>query len=90
VTQSSNGVAALQWVPPTENTDGSVLADLAGYKIYYGTSPSALTQTVTITNPGLTAYTLSNLSPGTWYFVMTSYSAAGVESSMSGVIGVTL
>jgi len=90
VTQISNGVAALQWTPPTDNTDGSVLADPAGYKIYYGTSASALTQTVAITNPGLTAYTLSNLSPGTWYFVMTSQSAAGLESPLSGVISATL
>jgi hypothetical protein len=90
VTQSSNGVASLQWTPPTENTDGSVLADLAGYNIHYGTSASALTQTVTITNPGLTAYTLSNLSPGTWYFVMTAHSAGGVESDLSGVISATL
>jgi hypothetical protein len=90
VTQISNAVAALQWIPPTENTDGSVLTDLAGYKIYYGTSAGALTQTVTITNPGLTAYTLTNLSPGTWYFVMASNSAAGVESAMTGVLSATL
>jgi len=90
VTQISNGVAAIQWTPPTQNIDGSVLADLAGYKIYYGTSSGALTQSVTIANPGLTAYTLSNLSPGTWYFVMTAHSAAGVESPLSGVISATL
>jgi Fibronectin type III domain len=90
VTQISNGVAAIQWIPPTENTDGSVLTNLVGYKIHYGTSAGALTQSVTITNAGLTAYTLSNLSPGTWYFAMTAYSAAGAESSSSEVISATL
>jgi Fibronectin type III domain len=90
VTQISNAVAELQWIPPTDNTDGSVLTDLAGYKIYYGTSAIALTQTVTITNPGLTVYTVGNLSPGTWYFVMTSHSTAGVESVLSGVLSATL
>jgi len=41
---------------------------------------------VKVTNPGLTAYTLSNLAAGTWYFAVTSYSSAGVESILSGVI----
>jgi hypothetical protein len=77
-------------MPPTENTDGSVLANLAGYTVYYGTSPSDLTQSVKITNPGLTAYTLSNIPSGTWYFAVTSYSSAGTESTRSGVVSTTI
>ena len=73
-------------MPPTANSDGSTLTDLAGYTVYYGTSPDSLTQSVKISNPGLTAYTVSNLTSGTWYFAVTSYSATGVESSRSGVI----
>src|SRR6266702_2017750 len=69
---SASGVATLDWMPPTENSDGSVLTNLAGYTVYYGTSASNLTQSVKITNPGLSAYTLSNLSSGTWYFAVTS------------------
>jgi hypothetical protein len=41
---------------------------------------------VKVSNPGLTAYTVSNLTSGTWYFAVTSYSSAGVESIRSGVI----
>ena len=77
-------------MPPTENTDGSVLTNLAGYTVYYGTSPSNLTQSVKITNPGLTAYTLSNLPAGTWYFAVTSYSSTGIESTRSGVVSTTI
>jgi hypothetical protein len=77
-------------MPPTENTDGSVLNNLAGYTVYYGTSPSDLTQSVKITNPGLTAYTLSNLQSGTWYFTVTSYSSVGIESTRSGVVSTTI
>jgi len=62
------------------------LTNLAGYTVYYGTSPDQLTESVKVTNPGLTAYTLSNLAAGTWYFAVTSYSSAGVESTRSGVI----
>jgi hypothetical protein len=82
----STGAATLDWMPPTENTDGSVLTNLAGYTVYYGTSAGNLTQSVKITNPGLTAYTLSNLPTGTWYFAVTSYSSTGIESSRSGVV----
>jgi hypothetical protein len=82
----STGSATLDWTPPTANSDGSALTNLAGYTVYYGTSPDNLTQSVKISNPGLTAYTLSNLTSGTWYFAVTSYSSAGVESTRSGVI----
>jgi hypothetical protein len=83
---ASTGTATLDWTPPTQNSDGSTLTDLAGYYVYYGTSADKLTQSVKITNPGLSAYTLSNLSAGTWYFAVSSYSAAGIESARSGVV----
>jgi hypothetical protein len=82
----STGVATLDWTPPTENSDGSALTNLAGYTVYYGTSPDKLTESVKVSNPGLSAYTLSNLTSGTWYFAVTSYSSAGVESIRSAVI----
>jgi hypothetical protein len=83
---ASTGTATLDWTPPTENSDGSSLTNLAGYTVYYGTSADSLTESVKISNPGLTAYTVSNLTSGTWYFAVTSYSSTGVESIRSGVI----
>lgn len=86
----STGTATLDWTPPTENSDGTTLTNLAGYTVYYGTSPNALTESVKVSNPGLTAYTLSNLAAGTWYFAVTAYSATGVESSRTTVISTTI
>ena len=86
----TSGTATLDWTPPTQNSDGSTLTNLAGYTVYYGTSPDQLNQSVKLTNPGLTAYTLSNLSPGKWYFAVTSYSSTGIESVRSGVISTTI
>jgi hypothetical protein len=83
---SSTGSATLDWMPPTENVDGSILTNLAGYTVYYGTSAGNLTQSVKITNPGLTAYTMTNLPSGTWYFAVTAYSSAGVESSRTATV----
>jgi hypothetical protein len=86
VNQISTGNATLDWIPPTQNSDGTVLTDLAGYRVHYGTSPDQLTQSVRIANPGLTSYVVDDLAPGTWYFAITTYSAAGKESVLSGVI----
>jgi hypothetical protein len=90
VNQMSAGNAALDWTPPTENTDGSVLTNLAGYEVHYGTSPDKLTQIVKLANPGLTSYVVDNLTTGTWYFAVTSYAASGTESSNSGVVSTTI
>jgi hypothetical protein len=76
----------IAWTPPTENTNGSALTNLAGYHLYYGTSQSNLNQVVDITNPGLANYVLSSLSSGTWYFALTSVNTQGVESVRSAVI----
>jgi hypothetical protein len=82
----STGAATLDWTPPTQNSDGSALTNLGGYTVYYGTSPDKLTESVKVSNPGVAAYTLSNLASGTWYFAVTAYSSAGVESDRSGVV----
>jgi hypothetical protein len=90
VTQIANGSATLDWVAPTENTNGTPLTNLAGYRIYYGTSATALTQTVQIANPNTVTYEVTNLSPGTWYFSVRSYTTANVESNASAVASKTI
>ena len=90
VTQVTNGTATMSWIPPTQNTDGSTLTDLAGYRIYYGTSSSNLDQVVELSNPGLTSYMVENLSPATWYFSMRSFSTDGTESEPSGIASKTI
>lgn len=85
VVDVSNGGATLSWTAPTSNTDGSTLTNLAGYRIAYGTSASALTHTVQVANPSVTNYTISNLSPGTYYFAVRAYTSNGTESANSNV-----
>ena len=69
----------------TQNTNGTVLTNLAGYKLHYGTSPSAMNTIVVLSNPSLTTYLVTNLSTGTWYFGVTAYTSAGSESSLSNI-----
>ena len=85
-TTPSSGAATLSWTAPTTNTDGSTLTNLAGYRIYYGTSSGALTRTVNISSAGITRYVISDLSPATYYFAIAAYNSAGAESSRSATV----
>lgn len=84
------GSATLSWIPPTENEDGSALTNLAGYRIFYGTSAGNLNQVINLANPGLTRYVIENLSAGTWYFGIRAYSSTGAESAMSAIASKTI
>ncbi len=85
VTATATGAATLSWTPPTSNTDGSPLTNLSGYRIYYGTSRTSLTQTVQINNPGISSYVVESLSPATYYFALRSLTSSGTESALSSV-----
>jgi len=87
-------VLTLAWDAPTTNTDGSSLnpaTDLSQYKIYYGTASLTYTTVVNVTNPGTTTISQTlNLSPGTYYFSVTTVDAAGQESGYSNEVMKTI
>jgi hypothetical protein len=87
---SSNSSVTFSWVAPTENNNGSPLTNLAGYKIHYGTASQDYSQVVALNNPSLSRYVLDSLPSGTYYFAITAYNSAGIESSLSGEITATL
>lgn len=80
----------MTWSPPTSNTNGSALTDLAGYTIYYGTSPGNLNLSVKVPNAGATDHVVQGLPGGTWYFAVTAYTNAGLQSSYSVVVSRTI
>lgn len=82
--------AVLSWIRPTKNVDGSNLTDLAGYRIHHGTSPTALSNTIELQNPGLTEYTVSGLPPGTHFFALRAVNATGTASDLSSVVSKTI
>jgi hypothetical protein len=84
------GNVTLNWQPPTQNTDGTPLTNLAGYDIHYGTASGKYTQTVTIDNPGIATYVVGNLSPGTYYFSVTAVNSQGTESPLSSEVSTTV
>jgi hypothetical protein len=90
VTQIATGSATVSWTPPTQNTDGSALANLAGFRIAYGTSAQALNHVVEVANVGMTRYVIDNLSPATYFFAVKAYTTAGVESDYSNIASKTI
>ncbi|MEO1037786.1 MAG: hypothetical protein AAFX44_19690 [Pseudomonadota bacterium] len=76
----------LSWTPPTTNTDGSALTDLAGYKILIGISSGDYTETVDLETVGLSRYVVQDVPIDTYFVVMTSVNSSGVESTYSGEV----
>jgi Putative Ig domain len=87
---ASSGSATLSWVAPTSRTDGTALTNLAGFRIYYGTTSGSYPNSISITNPKLTGYTIDALPPGTYYFVTTAFDAFGNESAYSNPVSKTI
>jgi hypothetical protein len=80
----------LSWLAPTQNTDGSALTNLTGYRIYYGSSASTLNQSVALSSPGALTYVIDNLTAGTWYFAVKAVNSSGTESALSAVASTTI
>ena len=83
--QPPPGNATLKWTVPTLNTNGTPLTDLSGYTISYGTSSTELTQSITITSPTPTTYTIAGLAAGTWYFEIAANASDGTQSAPSNI-----
>jgi len=86
----ATGTVTLSWTPPTTNSDGTPLVDLAGYRIVYGTASRTYTQSLTIGAPAVSSAMIEGLAQGTWYFAVKAYTAAGVESDLSNEASKTI
>ena len=75
----------LTWQAPLLNSDGTPLTDLAAFKVYWGTTQGSYSQSTKIASATARSYTVSGLTKGTWYFVVTALNSKGVESPYSNV-----
>ena len=76
---------SLNWQAPTENTDGTLLTDLSGYRIYYGLRSGDYTDSVLVGAATTTSHALE-LESGEYYFAMTALDADGNESGYSNEV----
>jgi hypothetical protein len=85
VQQQVAGRATLSWEAPVQRVDGSPLTNLAGFKLYYGTSAGNLSNVIQVADPGARSRVIENLTVGTWYFAASAYDQSGIESARSDV-----
>lgn len=71
--------ATMSWGVPTQNSNGTPLNDLAGYRIHWGTTSGVYSSSQDINNAQQTSLAFE-LTPGTYYFSITSVNNDGVES----------
>lgn len=85
---SVTGSFSLNWAAPVTRADGTPLslADIDGYRIYYGTSQGSYPNSVDITDGTATSATVNNIPVGNYNVVMSTYDSNGLESAQSGVI----
>lgn len=83
--------------------DANVESDLAGYKVYYGTSSGGpyngagasggnspiVVPLNSLANQSLPEYAVNNLPNATYYFVLTAYDTEGLESGYSNQVTVS-
>jgi hypothetical protein len=85
---ATTGNATLSWIAPTARENGALLAlsELAGYRIYYGTSADNTNLMIEVPGGSVTGHTITGLASGTYYFRASAYDTTGVESPQSGVV----
>lgn len=81
-----DGSVVLNWIAPVTRADGSPVGELSGYRIRYGDEPDDLRCEIEIGDPQAVSWTVTDLSPGTWYFAVVSVDRARVESRPSDVV----
>ena len=90
VSTATTKSATLNWTTPMQNTDGSALTNLAGYKVFYGTVSRQYSTTLKVVGPGTTSLVVEGLTQGTWFFAMQSYNNVGDVSDLGGEVSVVL
>ena len=78
----------LSWTPPTTNSDGSPLADLAAFRLYQGVEPGSYV-VVEDTLPSVPHKTVS-LQPGRHFFSVAAIDYSGNESEKSEELEITV
>ena len=65
------------------NTDGTALTDISGYRVYYGTSPTNLSQSERPMGVDVTTHIINGLATGTYYIAVAVVNSSGIESVAS-------
>ena len=75
-----SGTEQLAWSPPTQNSDGTPLTDLQGYRVMYGIESGTYEYAERLNDPGITSHQIDGLIAGLWFFTVTAIDETGIES----------
>ena len=78
-----DGEVSLTWSAPTRNSDGSLLTNISGYRVYYGQSSGSYSRTLSLPSPSLNSVVIESLATGKWYFAIRTLTSDGQESKLS-------
>jgi hypothetical protein len=85
---SSGQDISLSWIAPGERDDNSPLSlsEIAGYKIYYGTTQGEYSNSIDVNDAAAEGYTITDLPSGVYYIVVTTIDTDGLESGFSETV----
>jgi hypothetical protein len=90
VGQGQTQDVTLRWTRPTQNTDGTQLTNLAGYRVFYGQASRKYSRSLSICSPWIVSTVIEDLPRGTWYFAVKSVTTGGVTSPYSAEARTTI
>ena len=82
----------LRWEAPSDREDGTPLspAEIAGYRVYYGTVEGIYPNQLTVIDDKLVKGDIANIPSGKYFAVVTTVDSEGRESNFSEMVPVTL
>lgn len=88
VCTTKDGRIVLSWTPPTQNTNGTALTDLAGFKVYTASTQAGLaTATPTVlTGADVKTHTIPDAPVGMTWVALSAYNSKGIESDRSAAV----
>lgn len=88
--EPTTDTATVCWEPVIANTDGSVITDLIGYRVYYGTAPDNYSGFVEV-NKDTLCYQFTGLSDNTKYhYRITAFDVVSIHSDKSNEVSRTI
>lgn len=86
------GTLTLSWSAPATRTDGEPLAlsEIDGYRLYYGKNEGEYIKGANIKDGSAQSATVTGVPVGTYYVVLTTYDANGIESDYSASVKKTV
>ena len=86
--EAATGSFTLNWTAPTTRSDGSPLSlsDIAGYRIYYGSSQGDYPNSVNLNDGSADSAVVENIPVGSYFVSMTTYDVYGLESGYSSTV----